>query len=54
MGSGTGAHDPSAPDYGGTSPASLGRKMKVRPYTNALPVQRGREGVYSAALRSRL
>ena len=31
MSSGTGAHDPSAPAYGGTSPASLGRRMKSAP-----------------------
>ena len=31
MSNGTGAHDPSAPDYGGTSPASLGRRMKGAP-----------------------
>ena len=29
------AYDPSAPDYGGTSPASLGRRMKRR-YANAV------------------
>jgi len=26
MGNGSEAHDPSAPDYGGTSPARLGRR----------------------------
>jgi len=30
------AHDPSAPDYGGTSPASPGRRMKERACANAL------------------
>jgi len=43
MSSGTAAHDPSAPDYGGTSPASLGRRMKALSYANALRL-RGRQG----------
>ena len=38
MSSGTGAHDPSVAEDGDTSPSyAWGRKMRGRPYANALP-----------------
>jgi len=46
MSNGTEANDPSAPDYGGTSPASPGRNMRCDE-TSSLP-QRSWEGEFDA------
>jgi hypothetical protein len=37
------AHDPSVAEDGDTSPAELGRKMRERPYANALYPNGGEE-----------
>ena len=50
MSSGTGAHDPSAPDYGGTSwgtsPASLGRRMNGAPACECLRLGGKKNGAH--------